>query len=155
MKVSDILKIKGNVIYSVDVQDEMSKAIAIMAQKDIGSVVVMEYDELVGMLTFREVIECVVNHPSQFASMHVRTAMDDSPLTCTPETALDEVRRMMLEHHARYMPVVSQNTLLGLISFYDVAKTVVDSQNFENTLLKAYIRDWPEENGVSGMARKE
>ena len=53
MKVSDILKIKGNLIYSVDVQDEMSKALAMMAQKDIGSVVVMEFDELVGMLTFR------------------------------------------------------------------------------------------------------
>ena len=54
-----------------------------------------------------------------------------------------------------YMPVVSERALLGLISFYDVAKTVVDSQNFENTLLKAYIRDWPEENGVTGIARKE
>ena len=155
MKVSDILKIKGNLIYSVDVQDEMSKALVMMAQKDIGSVVVMEFDELVGMLTFREVIECVVKHPTNFNSIHVRTVMDDSPLTCTPETALDEVRRMMLEHHARYMPVVSERALLGLISFYDVAKTVVDSQNFENTLLKAYIRDWPEENGVTGIARKE
>jgi CBS domain-containing protein len=155
MKVSDILKIKGNVIYSVDVQDELSKALTLMAQKDIGSVVVLEFDELVGMLTFREVIECVVKHPQNFASMHVRTVMDDSPLSCTPETALDEVRRMMLEHHARYMPVVSERELLGLISFYDVAKTVVDSQNFENTLLKAYIRDWPEENGVKGIGRKE
>ena len=155
MKVSDILKIKGNTIYSVDVQDELPKALTLMAQKDIGSVVVMEFDELVGMLTFREVIECVVQHPSNFASMHARTVMDDSPLTCTPETALDEVRRMMLEHHARYMPVISERELLGVISFYDVAKTVVDSQNFENTLLKAYIRDWPEENGVTGLTRKD
>jgi CBS domain-containing protein len=57
---------------------------------------------------------------------------------------LDEVRRMMLEHHVRYMPVISEGALLGVISFYDVAKTVVDSQNFENQMLKAYIRDWPE-----------
>ena len=62
------------------------------------------------------------------------------------ETELDEVRRMMLERHARYMPVMSSRMLMGVISFYDVAKTVVDSQNFENQMLKAYIRDWPEES---------
>ena len=73
----------------------------------------------------------------------VRTAMDDHPLTCTSETELDEVRRMMLDRHARYMPVMNQRVMMGVISFYDVAKTVVDSQNFENKMLKAYIRDWP------------
>jgi CBS domain-containing protein len=50
---------------------------------------------------------------------------------------------MMLARHARYLPVMSQKTLMGVISFYDVAKAVVDSQDFENRMLKAYIRDWP------------
>jgi CBS domain-containing protein len=61
------------------------------------------------------------------------------------ETDMDEVRRMMLGRHARYMPVMDQRMLMGVISFYDVAKAVVDAQNFENRMLKAYIRDWPEE----------
>ena len=52
---------------------------------------------------------------------------------------------MMLQRHARYMPVMEQRTLMGVISFYDVAKAVVDSQDFENRMLKAYIRDWPVE----------
>jgi CBS domain-containing protein len=69
--------------------------------------------------------------------------MDDAPLTCTPETDMDEVRRMMLQRHARYMPVLESKTLMGVISFYDVAKAVVESQDFENRMLKAYIRDWP------------
>jgi CBS domain-containing protein len=72
--------------------------------------------------------------------------MDKQPLTCTSDTEIDDVRRMMLEHHARYMPVVEQKVLMGVISFYDVAKAVVDSQNFENQMLKAYIRDWPSED---------
>ena len=72
--------------------------------------------------------------------------MDSQPLTCTPDTEIDDVRRMMLESHARYMPVVEQKVLMGVISFYDVAKAVVDSQNFENQMLKAYIRDWPSED---------
>ena len=114
-----------------------------MAEKDIGSLVVMEHGDLVGMLTFREVIQCIVKNGGSVGERLVRTAMDDHPLTCTTETEMDEVRRMMLERHARYMPVMDKRMLMGVISFYDVAKAVVDSQNFENKMLKAYIRDWP------------
>ena len=144
MKVSVILRLKGNTLYSVQPDDALAKAIDIMAEKDIGSLVVMEHGDLVGMLTFREVIVCIVKNGGAVGTTQVRTAMDDHPLTCTSETELDEVRRMMLDRHARYMPVMNQKMMMGVISFYDVAKTVVDSQNFENKMLKAYIRDWPE-----------
>jgi len=56
---------------------------------------------------------------------------------------------MMLGRHARYMPVLDGSTLMGVISFYDVAKCVVDSQDFENRMLKAYIRDWPAEEDAA------
>jgi CBS domain-containing protein len=143
MKVSDILRVKGSTLYTIAPEDPLSLAIDTMAEKDIGSLVVMEHGDLVGMLTFREVIQCVVANRHVVGSTVVRTAMDDAPLTCTMETELDEVRRMMLERHARYMPVMDKGMLMGVISFYDVAKAVVDSQNFENRMLKAYIRDWP------------
>ena len=80
--------------------------------------------------------------------------MDDAPLTCTPETEIDEVRRMMLGRHARYMPVMSQGMLMGVITFYDVAKAVVDAQDFENRMLKAYIRDWPVESERRAAAQQ-
>jgi CBS domain-containing protein len=143
MKVSDILRVKGNTLYTVSPDQPLSHAIEVMAEKDIGSLVVIEHGDLVGMLTFREVILCIVKNGGVVGSTVVRSAMDDHPLTCTSETELDEVRRMMLERHARYMPVMDRRMLMGVISFYDVAKAVVDSQNFENRMLKAYIRDWP------------
>jgi CBS domain-containing protein len=143
MKVSDILRVKGNTLYTANPDEPLSRAIDLMAEKDIGSLVVMHHGDLVGMLTFREVIQCIVANKHVVGSTVVRTAMDDHPLTCTLETELDEVRRMMLDRHARYMPVMDQRMLMGVISFYDVAKAVVDSQNFENRMLKAYIRDWP------------
>jgi CBS domain-containing protein len=145
MKVLDILRVKGNTLYTVQPDEPLAKAAQIMAEKDIGSLVVMEHGDLVGMLTFREVILCLVNNGGEIGGTLVRKAMDDHPLTCTSETDMDEVRRMMLDRHARYMPVMNQNMLMGVISFYDVAKAVVDSQNFENKMLKAYIRDWPAE----------
>jgi CBS domain-containing protein len=150
MKVSDILRVKGNTLYTVTPDEPLANAINVMAEKDIGSLVVMEHGELVGMLTFREVILCIVKNGGAVGNTLVRTAMDDHPVTCTSETELDEIRRIMLERHARYMPVMDRRMLMGVISFYDVAKAVVDSQNFENRMLKAYIRDWPGEEQPSG-----
>ncbi|CAM3540171.1 CBS domain-containing protein [Paracidovorax anthurii] len=145
MKVSDILRVKGNTLYTVIADEPLANAIEVMAEKDIGSLVVMDHGDLVGMLTFREVIQAVVKNGGGVGTLLVRSAMDDAPLTCTLETEMDEVRRMMLNRHARYMPVMDKRMLMGVVSFYDVAKAVVDSQNFENKMLKAYIRDWPEQ----------
>ncbi len=145
MKVSDILRVKGNTLFTVRPEDPLAEAAKTMSDHDIGSLVVMEHGDVEGMLTFREVIQATVRNGGVFGEQTVRSVMDDHPLTCTPETEIDEVRRMMLSRHARYMPVLNQETLIGVISFYDVAKAVVDGQDFENRMLKAYIRDWPSE----------
>ena len=143
MNVTQILAAKGGTLFTVKPDTSLAEALHTMAEKDIGSLVVMEHGELAGVLSFREVIQAIVRNGGTVGSMSVRAVMDDHPLTCTPDTAIDEVRRMMLVHHARYLPVMTQRTLMGVISFYDVAKAVVDGQDFENRLLKAYIRDWP------------
>ena len=143
MKVSDILRVKGGTLFTAKPDEPLAHAVQMMSERDIGSLVVMEHGDLVGMLTFREVIQSIVKNQG-LGSTLVRSAMDDAPLTCTMETEMDEMRRMMLDRHARYMPVMDKRMLMGVISFYDVAKAVVDSQNFENKMLKAYIRDWPE-----------
>jgi CBS domain-containing protein len=145
MKVSDILHIKGNTLYTVKPDTSLLLAVNTMAENDIGSLVVMEYGELVGMLTFREIIQTLAKQGGSVGTATIRKVMDDHPLSCTPETDVNEVRRMMLERHARYLPVLDNRTLMGVISFYDVAKAVVEEQGFENKMLKAYIRDWPEE----------
>ncbi|MFO1330828.1 MAG: CBS domain-containing protein [Rubrivivax sp.] len=147
MKVTDILRVKGSTLYTVSPDTPLAEASRTMADMDIGSLVVMEHGDLVGMLTFRELIQAVVANGGSIGTRLVRSVMDDAPLTCTPETDINEVRRMMLQRHARYMPVLDHRTLMGVISFYDVAKTVVDAQDFENRMLKAYIRDWPEAEG--------
>jgi len=152
MKVVDILRIKGSTLYTVAPTELLMKALAMMAERDIGSLVVMEHGDLVGMLTVRELTQILVKTGGNIGTTIVRTAMDDCPLTCTTQTDMDEVRRMMLDRHARYMPVMDQRMLMGVISFHDVARAVVDSQNFENKMLKAYIHDWPEGVGEDPAA---
>ena len=149
MKVSDILRVKGNTLFTVTPDSTLWAAVQVMADKDIGSVVVMELGDLVGMLTFREVINHLSVSNGVIGQRLVRNVMDDAPLTVTPETDVMEVRRLMLERHARYLPVMDGKTLMGVISFYDVARAVLDEQSFENRMLKAYIRDWPDEQSAS------
>jgi CBS domain-containing protein len=147
MKVRDILRVKGSTLYTITPEHTLQEAMTLMAEKDIGSLVVISNGLVVGMLTFREVIVAINKNGGKVEGTSVYRAMDDGPLICTPETEMDEVRRMMLGRHARYMPVIENRMLMGVISFYDVAKAVVDAQNFENKMLKAYIRDWPEQEG--------
>ncbi len=149
MKVSDILRVKGNVLFTVKPDASLWSAVQTMAEEDIGSVVVMDHGDLVGMLTFREVIETLKSNGGQVGTRLVRNVMDDAPLTVTPATDVMEVRRLMLERHARYLPVMDGRSLIGVISFYDVARAVLEEQSFENRMLKAYIRDWPEQEPTS------
>ena len=150
MKVSDILRVKGNTLYTITPEDSLADAMKLMAERDIGSLVVMSHGLVVGMLSFREVILAINKNGGNVGATTVYRAMDDGPLICTMATELDEVRRMMLLRHARYLPVIENRMLMGVISFYDVAKAVVDAQDFENKMLKAYIRDWPADEAASG-----
>jgi hypothetical protein len=113
-----------------------------MAEKDIGSLVVMEHGDLVGMLTFREVIQAMVRNGGS-----VGTTRCARPWTTTPDLHARNRDGRGAPHDAGSPRALhagdGQSMLMGVISFYDVAKAVVDSQNFENKMLKAYIRDWP------------
>jgi CBS domain-containing protein len=98
------------------------------------------------MLSFREVMNAIDVKSGSVregtVGQHMATDFD----VISPETDLNDIRRRMLERHSRYVPVVDvSGELLGVMSFYDIAKAVLDAQSFENKLLKAYIRDWPAE----------
>ena len=74
--------------------------------------------------------------------------MVKNPVSANPSMEMDDLRRMMVADHMRYLPVMEDGTLLGVVSFHDVAKAVLEEQSFENRMLKAYIRDWPDEQKV-------
>lgn len=150
LKVSEILRVKGDTLYTASPDTAVSKAVETMSLYDIGSLVIMESGMLAGMLTFREIIQHLNRNGGALGNTTIRAIMDDAPVSVTPNTSADEVQRLMLEKHARYIPVMDGNMLMGVISFYDMAQAIVNAQRFENNMLKAYIRDWPmEEEGAS------
>lgn len=143
LKVSEILRVKGNTLYTATPDMAVREAINTMSEHDIGSLVVMEHGELAGMLTFREILRHLHESNGTIGESTVRAIMDDAPLSVTPNTDADELQRLMLSKHSRYMPVMDGPTLMGVISFYDLAQAIAAAQAFENDMLKAYIRDWP------------
>jgi CBS domain-containing protein len=145
MKVSDILKVKGDILYTVAPDSSLHDAIDLMVNKDIGSLVVMQSGSLAGMLTFREIMKAVHRSGQTIANDKVSQHMETNVLCITPDSDINEIRRLMLEKHARYVPVMDGKLLMGVMSFYDLAKAVLEAQSFENKMLKAYIADWPED----------
>ncbi|MFU1914327.1 CBS domain-containing protein [Bordetella avium] len=146
LKVSEILRVKGDTLYTATPDTLVSVAIRTMSEQDIGSLVIMESGMLAGMLTFREIMRHLEQTGDQVGESTIRAIMDDAPVSVSPNTSADEVQRLMLDKHARYIPVMDGPTLMGVISFYDMAQAIVAAQQFENNMLKAYIRDWPQDS---------
>ena len=151
MEVKEVLQVKESALFAVHPDSPLSEAVIMMAENDIGSVIVMEGGKLAGMLTFREVLAILAKRQTErrvgptppIAEILVLEAMDRNPQTAEPDMDVDELRRLMVDTHTRYVPVMEEDTIVGIVSFHDVAKAVLEERNMENKLLKAYIKDWP------------
>jgi CBS domain-containing protein len=146
MQVHEILRIKGTVLYTVAPSQSLGKAVATMTDLDVGSLVVMEQGRMTGLLSFREVLRAVQASGETWQELTVADVMQKEPATAHPDMEVDELRRLMLEKRCRYLPIMEGDTLMGVLSFHDVARAMLEEQSFENRMLKSYIRDWPLED---------
>lgn len=143
MQVKEILRVKGATLYTATPQQTLSSAIDTMAELDVGSLVVVDQGRMVGMVSFREILQALKSGRSQ-QDVLIGDIMVVDPVYAVPEMEANDLRRLMIEKRSRYLPVLRGDELLGVISFLDVAKAVLEEQSLENTLLKSYIKNWPE-----------
>jgi CBS domain-containing protein len=143
--VSEILAIKGKGLFTVSSNRTLSEAVAVMTEQDVGSLVVFDKGRMVGLLTFREVLVATQKAGADWQALPVAEAMLKDPVAAGVNMQMDELRRLMVENHQRYLPVMDDTTLMGVVSFHDVARAVLEEQSFENRMLKNYIRNWPAE----------
>lgn len=155
MRISDILKNKSEVLYTTAPDTPLSQCIITMAYHNAGSLLVMENSCLVGLLSFREVINTLALYQEQSAeqplkaweSLLAKDVMKVDPIVINSHMDFVELRELMVNVRQRYMPVVEDNIVHGVVSFYDVAKAIHEKQEFENRSLKAYIHDYHEPMG--------
>jgi CBS domain-containing protein len=144
MQVSEILKVKGNALFTIAPDGRLTDAVSVMAQHNMGSLVVMEKGRMVGMLTFREVLAALDKGRGALGDAKVGEIMERDPVIASPGMEVNDLRRTMIDSGARYLPVMERDRLIGVVSFRDVAKAVLEEQDFENRMLKGYIKNWPE-----------
>jgi CBS domain-containing protein len=143
MQVKEILRVKGSRLYSIEPTGRAVDAVKLMAEQNLGSLVVLDQGRMAGVITFHELLQALAKRGGALGDLKVSEIMLSDPVTAAPEMEVNDLRRTMLESGARYLPVMQEGKLLGVISFRDVAKAVLEEQDFENKMLKGYIKNWP------------
>lgn len=144
MIIRDILHTKSDKIFSIAPDELVSAAVALMMELGIGSLVVKSQDNMVGLVTERDLVRGLQARGCDLARAKVSELMVTDPIIGNPEDSVDYVRGIMTENRVSHLPVMENEKLLGIISFHDVAKACLSDAQYENKLLKRYIKHWPE-----------
>ena len=144
MKVRSITKNKGKPVIGLMPDDTLDKAVSLMMEHRIGSLVVTQNEKLVGILSERDLLRVLNQKHPMWSPMTALDAMTPNPYTCHPDNTLEEVMNIMVEHNVRHLPVVYQDTLEGMLSITDVVEELLQTTKVENELLKNYIQNSPD-----------
>ena len=145
MLIREVLGVKaGADIFAVDPDATVAEAVARMVEHGIGSLVVMRDGTMVGFVTERDIVRGMHHDGVCLTDSKVSHIMEKEPLVVSPEDSVDYARDAMTKSHTSHLVVLDGNTLAGVISFHDVARACLKEANFENALLKRYIKHWPE-----------
>ena len=138
--LQQLLNQKGRKIWSTHPNATVFDAVAKMAEKDIGSLVVMDGDELVGIITERHYAPNVILKGKASPATPVRDIMERDVITARPEQSVEECMAIMTEKRVRHLPVLEREKLIGIISIGDLVKSIIGDQKFTIDQLKQYIR---------------
>jgi CBS domain-containing protein len=145
MQIREVLEVKaGGEIFSIAPDALVEEAVARMVERGIGSLVVLKEGVLVGFITERDIVRGMHRDSVCLTGFKVSDIMEQEPLVVTPEDSVDYARDAMTKSHTSHLVVLDGNKLAGVISFHDVARACLKEANFENALLKRYIKHWPE-----------
>ncbi|HUQ52523.1 MAG TPA: CBS domain-containing protein [Gammaproteobacteria bacterium] len=135
----DILRFKGSAIHCVRPDDTVLAALGVMAEHDIGAVLVLDGDELVGILSERDYARKVVLVGRTSKDSPVRAIMTADVVCVPPERSIEDCMALMTQHRMRHLPVLDNGQVIGLVSIGDLVKATIDEQEFTINQLKNYI----------------
>jgi CBS domain-containing protein len=135
----DILRSKGHTVHSVRPDDTVLAALGVMAEHDIGAVLVLDGDEVVGILTERDYARKVALVGRASKDSPVRSIMTADVVCVPPTGTVQDCMELMTERRVRHLPVVENGRVVGLVSIGDLVKATIDEQEFTISQLKNYI----------------
>lgn len=140
MTISIILAIKGREVASVEPNAKLSNAVALLAEKRIGALIVLGVDRrIVGILSERDIVRALAEHGMQTLDMPVSQIMTRKVSTCTEGETIPSIMERMTQGKFRHMPVVDQGRLTGIISIGDVVKHRLQQMESDSAAMRDYI----------------
>ncbi len=140
MYVANILKVKGNDIVTISPGEPVAAALAMLAEKRIGSLLVLdEQGKIAGILSERDLVRAMHKHHDQFLNKRVGELMTTRVVTCSSKDPVAAIMGMMTAQRFRHVPVVDDGKLIGIISIGDVVKSRIEEAEAEVDALRLYI----------------
>ncbi|MCB1913103.1 MAG: CBS domain-containing protein [Rhodocyclaceae bacterium] len=137
--VGQILERKGNKVFCTQPDTSVLDALGLMAENDVGAILVTEGSRLVGIFTERDYARKVVLHGRSSRDSKISELMTSNVLTVSPSQTLDSVMQMMTENRIRHLPVVDHGALVGIVTIGDAVKAVMAEQAATINHLASYI----------------
>lgn len=137
--IRDVLKHKGHQVWTIAPDATVFEAIEKLAEKNVGALLVMEGDRLVGIFSERDYTRKVALRGRSSKDTRVREILSDRVICVTPEHSVEDGLRLMTEHRIRHLPVVENQKVVGIVSIGDLVNWVINQQSATIRHLETYI----------------
>ncbi len=137
--INDLLKNKGNQVWSVSPNASVIQTLQLMAEKDVGAILVLEGEHIAGIVSERDFVRAIAKTERCTLNTTILEYMTTTVVTVDPDTTLDECMKLMTDEHFRHLPVLKDGKPVGLISIGDLVKDLVTSKESTIDNLQNYI----------------
>ncbi|MBC6448956.1 CBS domain-containing protein [Actinokineospora xionganensis] len=139
MRISDVLRVKGAKVATVDPGTSVAGLIRALAEHNVGALVVVDADSVVGIVSERDIVRRLDERGGDLLNATVADIMTMDVFTCGPEESVDALAETMTDRRIRHMPVVVEGKLVGIVSIGDVVKTRISQLETARDQLQSYI----------------
>ncbi len=140
MNIREILEAKGSDVYSIEPSATLEEVVDRLVENNCGSLVVCEDEQLVGIITERDILRACAARKGTLEQLRVEDVMSVDLITGTPDDGVEDIMGLMTKNRIRHLPVLDDGRLAGMISIGDVVKAQHDRLTMENHYLKSYIQ---------------
>ncbi len=141
--VSELLRLKGAIVWSISPGATVYEAVQMMADKNVGALLVTQGSKLVGIISERDYTRKVVLKGKSSKQTLVSEILSGKVIHVTPSQTLEECMRLMTDHHIRHLPVIEGDKLAGLVSIGDLVNWIISAQSTRIHQLQTYITGYP------------
>ncbi|HEY0578294.1 MAG TPA: CBS domain-containing protein [Pseudonocardia sp.] len=138
-RITDVLRSKGSDVVTISPDTLVSELLSLLVGRNIGAAVVTSDDNVVGIVSERDVVHCIYGRGAQLLATPVSDIMSTSVVTCVPEDEVDNLMRIMTERRIRHLPVVVDGALIGIVSIGDMVKARIGELEEERAHLHSYL----------------